>query len=140
MRGRGWRGWFWLGLARTYSVLESVTVESGDAAASKTITLGHVQIKEVVAYVPTLDAGDASTISLRLLPFSSSSTAAIAAQAVTPNGWTDKGLTNTEDNDAVKLNASTISVYVDGAVYLDVLCGSAQAADRVVLVLIIYDA
>lgn len=98
------------------------TMDSGDSTVELDVPLAGSEIKEVLVFVPTLDAGSTATITLRMTVFD---------DELTPRGWTDKAITSTQDNDVIQCNSSALEVYCDRSVTIGVsTMGDAQAADR----------
>lgn len=104
----------------------TMTITSGTATTSASIPLAGSEIKAIYAAVPTMDAGDITTLSLQLN---------YNGTDVTPAGWTDVSVGATEDNGIKSSGAISVftdgSTGADGAVWFEVTAASAQSAPRV---------
>jgi hypothetical protein len=108
------------GDVKGYSV--TVTMDAGSSITSVVIPLAKSEIKDVYVWVPTLDSGDGTSITLRQT--------VLGVATVTPRGWTDKGVSGTGDNAIVLCNSSVLDVFCDGNVTVAFQTTTNQAADR----------
>lgn len=106
-------------------IQKSVTITSGTAGTTQTLTLRNCKIHDVVVFVPTLDSGDTAYINLAI---------PLGSTTYTPRGWSNKAVGATEDNALIKANASELSIIADGTVNFNLLCSSNQAADRTYII------
>lgn len=100
---------------------QTIVVASGTTNTLATIPMKNVKIIDAVAWVPTLDADDTGTITLRAVAFSST---------YTPVGWSDVAIGATSDNAIVKLFSTLASIISSESIQVRCWTSSAQAADR----------
>lgn len=98
---------------------QTITISSGTATTSATFPLAATEIKAVYVDVPTMDAGDVTTMSLQIN---------LGGTDVTPVGWTDLVVGATDDGAVNKSGA--LSVFVDSGIWFEITAGSTQAAPR----------
>jgi len=111
--------------AETEAIVESVTLDASDSSVSVTFDFEGL-VKEVFLYVPTLDAGDISSMTLVMQPFDDD----ISTDTVVPNGWTDKAIGATEDGAVVTALSSVGTMYLTGQTTVNLYTATDQAADR----------
>lgn len=107
---------------------QTITVDAASTNTTVTIPMERSAIKDVILWVPTLDATDTATASLRVSWNDST---------YTPTGWSDKGIAADEDNAIVKCNASQMNIIVDGAITFTCETSTTQTAQRVFKVLLL---
>lgn len=112
------------------AIIQDVTMTAGTSDTTALVTMEGC-IREVYLYVPTLDSGDTSTMSMQLLPIPGST------EAVVPNGWTTKSIGATDDGAIVKVLSSTGTIYATSRVKVFLYADTNQAADRVFKVIFI---
>jgi len=111
------------------TVTDTVTLASGTTATTKVTMISEAEIKEVLVYVPELDAGTTITLSLTQTLTDAAGTTSTATVAI--RGWTDKEVGATGDDAWVQCNSSVLECYVDGDVTMTFTCADAQAGARV---------
>lgn len=110
-------------------IVETKTMDSGTSIATLTVPLAKSQIKDVIVFVPTLDADDTCSVSLTVNAFDT--------KTYVPRGWSDKLVGATEDNGVTQCNASALDITVDGSANIKVQTSTNQAAARVFKFLIL---
>ncbi len=109
------------GDVKGYSV--TATMDAGSSITSVVIPLAKSEIKDVYVWVPTMDSGDGTSITLRQT--------VLGVATVTPRGWSDKGVNGTGDNAIVRCNTNVLDAFCDGNVTVAFQATTNQAAARV---------
>lgn len=110
---------------RAHAGYEVITVTKtmalGTSSTSIAVPMKNVCIRDVIVFVPTLDSGDTSTVTL---------TSTALGTTYVPRGWSNKGVGATEDNAIIQCNASQLSIISGDTVTVGLLTSTNQAAAR----------
>lgn len=113
----------------------TLTIDSGTSLTTSTVILRGITVRDVVMFVPTLDAGDTALLTLEVNTGSGVLYEGISdTREYKPRGWADKAVGATDDNDTIKVNASQLSFIVDQSIDIGFATSTNQAADREILV------
>jgi hypothetical protein len=108
-------------------IQQDVTIPLGASSATSTITLQRSRITDVIVDAPLVDAGDGTSLTLRVAFTPLTGT---AKQTYTPRTWVDKGLSGTQDGAVVLCSATALDINVDSFVVLGATCTTTQTVAR----------